>query len=365
MTTDRLAQLRDLLTEQGLDGALITDPANRFYLSGYSADGPPAEAGALIVGRDVATLLTSPNNTGWAEATVGPGIAVEAWERPWEPFVGRRLRDDRWRRVGFEDRALTVASHREILTEADGLALEPLGNAVDRFRAVKEAAELDLLAAAIRLNDEVFVAATAELRPGLTERELAWRIEREMRERGADGAAFPTIVAAGPHAARPHHECTDRPFEAGEPIIIDMGVRLRGYDADLTRTVWIGEPTPRLRAIYNVVFAAQAAALGALRAGLTGKEGDAVARDVIEAAGYGESFPHGLGHGLGIRIHEAPSLGKTSEDVLVPGQVVTVEPGIYVPDWGGVRIEDVGVVEAGGFRNLTTAPKPGPFSGSA
>lgn len=355
---DRLDRLRALLAERGLDAALVSLPANRFYLSGFTAEdhGPDESSGVLLVDREGATLLTSATNAPWAEAEAR--LPVVAWERPWERFVGERLRGEGWSRVGFEDAALSVACHRA-LTEAAGagVAFAPLGNAVDRLRAVKEPAELALMTEAIRLTDAVFVAATTGLAVGTTERELAWRIEREMRERGADGPAFPTIVAAGPHGARPHHAPSDRPLAAGEPIVIDMGARLGGYAADLTRTIWIGEPTPELRAVYTTVEAAQRAALGALRAGISGKAVDAIAREVFEAAGRGDQFTHGLGHGLGIRVHEAPSLGQRSTDDLVAGQVVTVEPGLYVAGWGGVRIEDVGVVADDGFRVLTTAPK--------
>ena len=225
------------------------------------------------------------------------------------------------------------------------------------MRSDKEPSEIELMADAILLTDEVFDAATTNLSVGTTERELARRIEHAMRERGAEGPAFPTIVAAGPHGARPHHAPGDRPIATGEPVVIDMGARLGGYAADLTRTIWVGEPTTRLRAVYNIVESAQRAALGVLRAGVSGQSVDAVAREAIAAAGHGDEFTHGLGHGRGIRVHEAPSLGKASEDLLEVGQVVTVEPGIYLTGWGGVRIEDVGVVEADGFRVLTGAPK--------
>lgn len=362
--SDRLSRLRAALAERDLDAALISLPANRFYLSGFTADdhGPDESSGVLIVDRGGATLLASSTNAPWAEAESRLPVAV--WQRPWERFVGERLRDEGRRRVGFEDAALTVASHRALAEAAgEGVALAPLGNSVDRLRAVKEPAELELLTAAIRLTDEVFVAATAGLAAGTTERELAWRIERELRERGADGPAFPTIVAAGPHAARPHHATSDRPIAAGEPVVIDMGARLGGYAGDLTRTIWVGEPTPELRAVYTIVDAAQRAALAALRPGMTGKAADAVAREAIANAGRGDQFAHGLGHGLGIRVHEAPSLGQASTDVLEPGHVVTVEPGVYVAGWGGVRIEDVGVVEADGFRVLSAAPKRPPAGG--
>jgi Xaa-Pro aminopeptidase len=191
----------------------------------------------------------------------------------------------------------------------------------------------------------------------MTERAVADRIELLMREHGAQGPAFPTIVASGPHAARPHHEPGDRRLAPGEPIVIDMGARLGGYCADLTRTVCLGAPAEPFASIYNIVLAAQETALGAIRPGMRGRDADAVARDAIAAAGYGDRFIHGLGHGLGIKVHEAPSVGRRSDDVLRPGQVVTVEPGVYVEDWGGVRIEDVGVVTEDGLRDLTRAPK--------
>ena len=362
--TERLDRLRSILADRGLNAALINHPANRFYLSGFTAEdhGPEESAGVVLVDGAGATLFVDANNAGWAGAEAR--VDVADWERPWERFVGERLRQGGWSRVGFEDAALSVASHRALGKAAGAdVTLVPLGNAVSGLRSVKESAEVELMAAAIRLTDEVFAAATAGLTAGTTERALAWRIEREMRERGADGPAFPTIVAAGPHGARPHHAPTDRPIAEGEPVVIDMGARLGGYAADLTRTLWVGEPTPLLSAVYTIVDSAQRAALGALRPGALGKAVDAVARDAVTAAGYGEQFTHGLGHGLGIGAHEAPALGKTAEDVLLAGQVVTVEPGIYIADWGGVRIEDVAVVEPDGFRVLTAAPKMRPQGG--
>jgi Xaa-Pro aminopeptidase len=356
---DRLARLRALLAERDLEAALIALAANRYFLTGFPAHdhGPDESAGLLIVDGESATIVTGATNAPWAEGTVRPGVDVAVAERPWERAVGERLRA--YRRVGFEDAALTIASHQAIRESAgDAVALQPLGNGVSALRAVKEPGELDLMARIIGLTDEVFVAATAGLTAGTTERQLARRIDRTMLDLGADGPAFPTIVAAGPHGARPHHTPTDRSIAPGEPVIIDMGVALEGYSGDLTRTIWVGEPTERLRAIYNVVYDAQRAALVGLRAGLSGKDADALAREPIAAAGYGEHFTHGLGHGLGIRVHEAPSLGKKATDPLQPGQVVTVEPGIYIEGWGGVRIEDVGVVETNAFRNLTAAPKP-------
>ncbi len=355
--SNRLDRVRSVLAKRGLDAAVITSPANRFYLSGYTADGPVGSAGAVLVDDTSIIVCTSAVNAGWATATVRPGVGVEQWERPWEPWLAERIGTAGWKTVGFEDTDLTVASFDALRSSERSPAWEPLGDSLDGLRMVKDDQELDLITAAIRLNDDVFAAATRGLEAGTTERELAWRIDREMRERGGDGNAFETIVAAGPNSANPHHEPTDRPIVDGEPVIIDMGVRTRGYLSDLTRTIWVGEPSPTLRAVYNVVFAANAAAIAAIRPGMTGVESDQTARAVIAAAGYDEQFVHGLGHGIGIRIHEAPSMGKTHEDTVPVGAVITIEPGIYIPEWGGVRIEDVGVVEATGLRILTRAPK--------
>lgn len=178
-----------------------------------------------------------------------------------------------------------------------------------------------------------------------------------MRDLGADGPAFSTGVGAGPHGARPHHSATDRPIEEGEPVVIDMGAKVGGYCADLTRTVVLGEPTPLFRERYNLVLNAQQAALDAIRPGISGKEADAAARDVIAAGGAGEAFFHGLGHGVGLLIHEAPSLGQASEDTLQPGQIVTIEPGVYFDGWGGIRIEDLAVVTESGIEILSNSPK--------
>jgi Xaa-Pro aminopeptidase len=354
----RLDQMQSLLAKRGLDAALITSPANRFYLSGYTMDGIAASAGIVLVDREAVRICTNANNTGWASATAHPGVEVEQLERPWETWLAKRMEEAGWRTVGFEDTDLTVASFRALEAGDKPPTLVALGDSVDRLRTVKDEAELARITEAIRLNDEVFTTATRELTAGTTERELAWRIDRTMRELGGDGNAFPTIVAAGPHAANPHHEPTDRPIEAGEPVIIDMGVRYRGYLSDLTRTIWLGEPSPTLRAVYNIVYQANAAAIAGIRPGMTSKESDQIGRDVIEAAGHGERFVHGLGHGVGIQIHEAPFMGKTHEYVLPVGAIITIEPGIYIPEWGGVRIEDVGVLEREGVRVLTRAPKP-------
>jgi Xaa-Pro aminopeptidase len=362
---ERLDRVRTIAAERGLDAILISHPANRFYLSGYTAEdiAPNSIAGALVIAPDAALLLTSPNNVDWARSETPEAIEVAAWKRPWPASLAEAIGERGWRKLGFEDEAILFSFHQGITAAlGERVELVPLGDSVDRLRRVKDAAEQELIARAIRIGDAAFVAAIDELKPGVTEKHLARRIEDLIREHGGDGLAFPPIVAAGPHAARPHHAPTDHAIEAGEPVIIDMGARVEGYNGDLTRTVWIGEPSARLREVYRVVQAMQDAAFAKIAAGKSAKDADGATREVATAAGFGEYLVHGLGHGIGARVHEGPSSSDVSEDVYQRGEVTTVEPGLYLPGWGGVRIEDVGVVEEGGFRNLTTAPKRSPES---
>jgi Xaa-Pro aminopeptidase len=357
--SDRLAALRGVLADHELDAILITHPNNRFYLSGYTGeDDPPNEsAGALLISRDRAILYTGSNEFEWA-ASEAKGFETVAWKRPWASTVAKGIQELGAKRLGFEEEAILFSTMESFKQQLDGrVSFEPVGGKVSALRAIKGDDEVELLERALKITDEAFVACTSDLKPETTERQLAWSIERTMRELGADGIAFSTIVASGPHAARPHHNPTDRAFADGEPIIIDMGAKVGGYNGDLTRTVWIGEPTAKLKDVYNAVWDAQYAALDGVKAGLTGKDADALARDVIAASGYGDFFTHGLGHGLGVRVHEAPSASQTSSGILQPRQVLTIEPGIYISGWGGVRLEDVVLIGEHESRNLTGAPK--------
>lgn len=363
--SERIARIQAMLRENDLDAVIVSNPPNRSFLSGFFVDdhGPDESSGVVLVDRSRARFLTSTVNAPWARAEVHPSVAVVDWGRPWPLKLGQLLRDEGLKTVGIEDNALTVADYNGILKGLAGAGeLQLLGEHVDLLRACKDEEELATIETVIRITDRVFEEVTRNVTVGMTEQELAARLDQAMRDHGASGPAFGTIVASGPHAARPHHDPTDRPFEAGEPIIIDMGAGLRGYAADLTRTIWIGEPTEQLKSVYNVVFAANQAAIAGISSGMTGGEADALARSVIEAAGHGEAFTHSLGHGLGIKVHEAPSLRKGDENRLEPGHVVTIEPGIYLEGWGGVRIEDVVVIEQDGARVLTGAEKHPPFA---
>lgn len=356
---DRLRRLREAAAAIGAEAAIVTHPANRHYFSGFPAGdhAPDESSGVLVVSEELAALYTSPTNLPWAESAVRPPVTVRPWSRPWPKFLGEELRLLGVQRVAFEDRALSVADHTGILGSAGVIQLVPVDNGFHALRAVKSDQELAMIAEAARITDAAFTAATAAAEPGMTEKALAWEIETGMRDLGADGPGFPVIVAAGPHGARPHHDPSDRPIAAGEPVVIDMGAMIGGYSADLTRTICLGEPPPEFTDRYNTVLSAQRRALAQIRATMTGREADAVARDALSAAGYGEQFVHGLGHGVGLNIHEFPSLGKNSDDVMEPGHVVTIEPGLYFEGWGGIRIEDLCVVTPTGLDVLSAAPK--------
>ncbi len=357
--SERHGRVRNLLSELGVEAILVSHPANRHYLSGFPDEdhAPDETSGVLLISDREAKLFVSPTNLPWALASSGPGIEVIGWQRPWQTSLGKHLQEQGYRRVAFEDRALIVADYSGIKDAAAGVDLVPAGTAVHRLREVKNADEIARIRRAAEITDQALQQVLAKLQAGTTEKELVWRLESTLRDLGADGPAFSTGVGAGPHGARPHHAATDRPIEEGEPIVIDMGAKVDGYCADLTRTVVLGEPTPLFRERYNLVLSAQQAALDAIRPGVSGKDADAAARDVIVAAGAGEAFFHGLGHGVGLLIHEAPSLGQTSEDVLQPGQIVTIEPGVYYDGWGGIRIEDLAVVTESGIEILSNSPK--------
>ena len=346
------------LSRRELAGCLITSDEDRTWLSGFSAAShDTVPVAVLLVGQDRQLLLTSANNVDWA-ASEAPGLEVVEWKRPWWPTLGDLLYDLDWPTMGYQGDHLSVTAYNTLMDAFHAnRAFDDLDDTTAELRAVKDDGEIRTLRRAVEITDMAFHDATAGLTAGTTERELAKTLDAAMRRHGASDPGFPTIVASGSNAARPHHAPTDRPIRAGEPVIIDMGARYDGYTADLTRTVWVGEPDPRLAEIYPVVERANVAAQSAVRSGVPGLDVDATARQVITDAGFGDAFIHGLGHGVGLAVHERPSAGQQSVDTLQAGHTLTIEPGIYLPGWGGVRIEDMGVVTADGFDCLTAARK--------
>jgi Xaa-Pro aminopeptidase len=265
--------------------------------------------------------------------------------------------------LGLEGDNVTVSLHERLISKIKGLkgpnskkiSLLSTVGITEEIRATKEPGELSLLQEAIDISDAAMDTIIPTIKPGDTEREVAWRLEVCMREKGADSLAFDIIVGSGPNAALPHHRAGDRVLNENEPIVIDMGAKYRGYCSDLTRTISLGTPDEKFIRIYDTVFAAQQTAIVAVQPGMTGGEADKLARTVIDEAGYAEYFGHSLGHGLGLAVHEQPVVGPSSKSILKIGMPFTIEPGIYLPSWGGVRIEDVVVLKAEGAAKLSKA----------
>jgi Xaa-Pro aminopeptidase len=340
-------RLEARLAERELDRMLVTDLTNVRYLTGFTGTN-----GACVCGPGVRLFLTDFRYTERAAAE------VEGWETvtitgDWLKGIAERLEG----RTGFEDDHMSVRLLGKLKEKlAEGTEMVAAGGRVEELRRVKDTDELAKIAEASKLADEVSRWTLEQGLAGRREREVARALEARIRELGGD-PSFPAIVAAGPNGALPHAEPGEREIGRGELVVFDMGAQVDGYCSDGTRTFATGELDPEARAVYEVVREAQQAALDAIRAGVKGEDVDSAARKVIDDAGHGEYFGHALGHGVGLEVHEGPRLSQRSEDVLAPGEVVTVEPGIYLPGKLGVRIEDLVVVTEGGLRNLSALPK--------
>lgn len=347
-------------SELAVDGILISGGTSRRYYSGWSADDhvPDRPSGVMLVLPTKKYLLASPTNFPWAAAEALPDVTPVAMTSSWPEAIALLVQQHEVRRLGFEDAVLPVRSFQELHNLlGEEVELVAASDVLDRQRQVKSPREQDILRRAIAATDRAFVASAAVLQPGMTERELADIIEDNLRQEGSIGTAFDTIVASGPNAARPHHSPGDRVIQSGEPVIVDMGAKIDGYCGDLTRTIWTGHADEQLGTMYRLVAEAQRAAISAVRAGVAARDIDSAARAVFAAEGQDDLFAHSVGHAIGLRIHEAPFMSQQSTDVLEAGSVVTIEPGLYLPGWGGVRIEDVVLVTEDGCENLTGAPK--------
>jgi len=355
-TADRLAKIRAVLEQRGLDAILVSEAPNRRYLSGFAGS-----AGYLLITDTNAVLATDSRYVEQA-GRQAPDFRVEriGGAVSWFPKLAAEVGA---RRVGFEAQDLTVSTHasfRKAVKEAangSSVRLYKTVNVVERIRAVKDDDELALLQRSSDIANEALDEIGANIQPGTTEGEIAWELEKAMKARGAEEASFATIVGAGANGALPHHRADDTVVEEGKGIVIDMGALYEGYCSDLTRTVFVGEPDEKFEKVYGTVLKAQLEAEAQLKTGMMGEEVDKVARQVIEEAGHGDEFGHSLGHGVGLAVHESPHIGPRSKDVIEDGMVLTIEPGIYIPGWGGVRIEDMVVMENGRGRVMSSAKK--------
>ena len=356
-TNGRLDRLRATFDDHGIDALLVSEPHNRRYLSGFTGS-----AGYLLIGRDQAQIATDFRYWEQAEGQA-PGFTLFKSVGPLREWFGDLMRPHGGTKIGFEAADLSYDLHRQMreligaLPAGQRPELVPVTNIVERLRVIKEPGEVEALERVIRLADAAFASVAARVEPGWTETQVAWEIEQYVRTHGGEGMSFPTIVAGGPWGALPHARARDVPLKAGQGVVIDMGALLDGYCSDMTRTLFLGEPDARFKQIYDIVLAAQLAAEEMIEEGMEGETAHMLAQHVIEEAGYGDQFGHGLGHGIGLQVHEAPRLARFAKDVLRNGMVFSVEPGIYISEWGGVRIEDLVVLENGRPRVLTTTPK--------
>lgn len=347
----RLEKVRQILADQSLDAILISEPYNRRYLAGFTGS-----AGILAITAERAVLATDFRYYEQV-AREAPDWELSRISTTFRDLLPELLAGLGAKRLGFESQHLTVDELYTWSQAVEGVEWLPLKDTVETLRAIKDETEIEALRRAAALNDEALDHLLQVIRPGMSEREVAWEIEAYMRTHGASRVSFELIVAAGPNGALPHARPGEYPIRPGEPIVVDIGCTLDGYCSDMTRTFCLGQPSAHYLEVWQIVLRAQEAALAAIRPGARGVEVDAAARDIIQQAGYGDNFGHGLGHGVGLAVHEKPGAGRTSEDTLAAGMSLTVEPGIYLPGEFGVRIEDLVVVREGGLENLTHSPK--------
>jgi len=350
MTTPRLQALTEQVAERELDALLVSNIVNVRWLTGFTGSNAVA-----VAGPDTRRFVTD-----FRYLTQAAEQIDAAWEREVATDLLQRVADgigEEPLRLGFDDEDLSVRLHGKLADALpDNVQLVAAGGIVQGLRAVKDAAEIDAIRAAAQLADAALEEVLTGGLVGRTEREIALEIEIAIRRR-AEGVSFSPIVAAAEHGALPHAEPRDVPIRSNTLVVIDWGARLGGYASDCTRTFATGELDPRDREIYELVLCAQQAALTAIRPGPTGREVDAIARAIIDEGGHGEHFGHGLGHGVGLEVHEGPRLSKQGNDVLAAGNIVTVEPGVYVPGAVGVRIEDLVLVTEDGGEVLSGLPK--------
>ncbi len=347
--------MRQQIEEKEIDAIFISQPENRYYLSGFDGS-----AGYLLITPQNTILAT---DFRYVEQAKRQAPDYEIFQTTgdmadWFPGLVAELN---LRKLGFEAGDITFTAYQQLTDTLESveskLGLVPLNGVVESLRAIKEPEEIELITKAVEIADNTFEYIEDMIDIGMSEKEVAWEIEKFLREKGSEPIPFDIIVASGLNSALPHAKPSSRKIHSGESVVIDIGARVSGYSSDLSRTICLGTPDDTFNKVYNTVLEAQRVALATIREGITGGEIDNVARIVIKQAGFGEAFGHGLGHGIGLAPHEPPRLGPNSLEHLADGMVFTIEPGIYLVGWGGVRIEDVVVMESGKIRVVSKAKK--------
>lgn len=354
--SNRLTRLRERMTENGVEALVVMQPQNRRYLSHFSGS-----TGWLLITQQEAIVMTDSRYWEQVGRECGDFDLFKVDNKVTNAFPQALAENVARLRMGgplgFEADFVTFGQHAQLASALPAIELKPLKDVIEQLRMVKEPEEIEAIRRAANIADEAFALVGDMVRAGTTEQEFAANLQFQMKLRGADKESFDAIVASGPNGALPHARPSARAFGKGELVTIDFGATWCGYNSDMTRTLWTDEVTGELADIYRLVRKAQQTALDALRPGLSCSAADAIARDIIVEAGYGERFGHGLGHGVGLAVHESPWLSRRDDTALRAGMVVTVEPGVYIPALGGVRIEDMAVITEDGREVLTCTPK--------
>jgi Xaa-Pro aminopeptidase len=348
---DRVSSLRQLLSVNRLDGVFVYSNENRRYLSGFTGS-----TGFVIIGKNSTNFITDFRYMEQASIQC-LGFEVVIQNNNLMEKIAEALRNDGIRRLGIEEDFMTVSFCEDLKRALPGIELVPARHVFSKLRVIKDTSEVESIRRAASIADEAFKHILTYIKPGMSETEVALELEYSMRKKGATGTSFDSIVASGVRSSLPHGIASEKIIENGEFLTLDFGCVYNGYCSDMTRTVFIGKATEKHRRIYDIVLKAQIEALKGIKPGVTGKAVDKIARDVISNEGYGEYFGHGLGHGVGLAVHEDPRLSKLGENILEAGMIVTDEPGIYIPDFGGVRIEDLVLVTQTGAESLSKSPK--------
>jgi Xaa-Pro aminopeptidase len=355
--TDRLENLRSRFTQQELGAILISQQENRYYLSGFEGS-----AGLLLITPDKAILATDFRYTEQAKAQA-PDYDIFQNNGNMSDWFPELIGGLNVKQLGIEAENITLNAYYQLTDILKKVKSKPelisTTNLVESLRAIKDPEEITSITGAAEITDSALEHARQTIHTGISEIELAWEIEQFIRQNGSQTLPFEVLVASGPNSAMPHARPSSRQIQAGEPVVIDIGARINGYCSDLTRTICLGPPDDIFSKVYETVLEAQVAAINNIKEGITGARADKLARKTIERAGYGEAFGHSLGHGIGLVPHEQPRLGPKSKDKLTSGMVFSIEPGIYLKGWGGVRIEDLAVIEKGKTRIISKAGKEG------
>lgn len=351
MYRERIKKLRSEFAEDGLEAAFITKVENRCYLSGFSGSD-----GSLLITEEKSFLLTDSRYHLQARKESPDFEPIDITSGFQKPF-SKIIKEENIGKLGFESNHLSFWQYRKLKKLLRETELLPVIDLVENLRSIKSRQELNRLIRAQEITDRAFHYIMTYIREGLTEKQVAWELEKYIRDEGTEILPFTPILASGINAAEPHHRSSDKKIESGEMVLLDFGAMVSGYGSDMTRTVFMGAPTRKQAEMYELVLSSQKAALKILKAGIRGKDIDKTARKMIESKGLGDSFRHSLGHGVGMEAHEKPTLGPTRDNLLFKNMVCTIEPGIYLTGWGGIRIEDMALVRKDGAKILTRSPK--------